>query len=111
MISLEHILEKREDFGVRCYTKEEVATLVEYIYYTHPEKRNENVNVFCAWDHFKEDTIIYPNFWNCNKLTFGRVGGKPSFKRPIYEFFELNVPSFDLPIEQSDMDISFMLGL
>ena len=110
MISLEHILEKREDFGVHCQTKEEAAALVEYIYNIRPEKRNENVDMFCAWDQFKEDTIIYPNFWNCNKTTYGKVGGMPSFKRRIYEYRNLDIPS-DLPIEQSDMDIGLMLGL
>lgn len=110
MPSFEDLLAHHEDFGIHCETREDASALIEYIYVTYPHKRNENFDMFSVWDHNQEDTIIYPNFWNCNKVNFGRVGGPASFRRKVYEFCELELRP-ELPIEQSDMDIFSMLGL
>lgn len=110
MIALGQCLVDGMDFGVHCATKEEVQILVNYIYEVYPEKKNMREDLFNAWDRFGYDTVIFPNILNYNWAMSGRVGGNASRKRKIYEFNELKTID-DLPIEQSDMDLEFMLGL
>lgn len=110
MITLEHLVDTGEDFGIHCQTREEARVLVGHIYDEYPTKQNGRVDMFDIWDHFKENTVIFPNILNCNWSMYGRLGGNASRKRKIYEFSVLKVPD-ELPIEQSDMDISLMLGL
>ena len=109
MIALGQCLVDGMDFGVHCSTKEEVQILVNYIYEVYPEKKNMREDLFNAWDRFGYDTVIFPNILNYNWAMSGRVGGNASRKRKIYEFNELKTID-DLPIEQSDMDLEFMLG-
>lgn len=109
MITLEHLLETGKDFGIHCPTREDARILVEHIYDKYPAKHNQRVDMFDVWDHFEENTVIFPNILNCNWSMYGRVGGNASRSRRIYEFSDLEVP--DLPIEKSDMDIVLMLGL
>ena len=110
MITLERLMETGKDFGIHCPTRADAELLVGYIYERYPYKYNKSVNMLDIWDDYKEDTIIYPNLNNYNWINYGRVGGPASFRRPIYEFSELETP-LDLPIEPSDMDINYMLGL
>lgn len=110
MITFEHCLSEGKDFGVHCATREEAQALIEYIYVVYPEKRNLHLDLLSLWDRHAENTVIFPNILNCNWAMSGRLNGNASRKRRIYEFFELEVID-DLPIEQSDMDISSILGL
>lgn len=110
MITLEHLLYTRKDFGVHCPTREDARLLIEHIYDKYPSKYNKQVDMFDIWDHFGENTVIFPNILNCNWSMYGRLGGNASRRRIIYEFSELEIPD-ELPIGQSDMDIESMLGL
>lgn len=110
MITLAHLAESRIDFGVHCPTKEDVITLVRHIYSTYPEKQNQRVDLYEAWDAFGCNTVIFPNLFNCNWAMYGRLGGNAACKRKIYAMCDLEVPD-ELPIEQSDMSLSSMLGL
>lgn len=110
MISLEHLVNIGYDFGVHCPSKADVELLVGYIYEKYPEKRNRHISLIEAWDDYREDTIIYPNILNCNQANYGRLGGPASLRRKIYRMSDLEILE-ELPIEQSDMDLSFMLGL
>ena len=110
MITLAHLADSGSDFGVHCPTKEDVVTLVGHIYSTYPEKQNHRVDLYTAWDEFGCNTVIFPNLLNHNWATYGRLGGNASLKRKIYAMSDLEVPD-ELPFEQSDMDISFVLGL
>ena len=110
MITLAHLTDTGKDFGVHCPTKEDAITLVRHIYSVYPEKQNQRVDMYNAWDEFRENTVIFPNILNCNWAMYGRLGGNASMKRKIYSMLDLEVPD-DLPIQQSDMDIGYMLGL
>lgn len=105
MISLGHLLADGKDIGIHCPTKENVETLVAYIYEVYPEKKNMRFDLLDSWNRYGEDTVIFPNILNCNWAMSGRLGGNASRKRVIFEFSDLETPE-DLPIEQSDMDIS-----
>ena len=109
MISLDHLIKQGMDFGVHCSTGAEFHTLVNHINANYPLKRNERIDKLRAWSDFGSSIVVYPNFHNCNKMSYGRLGGQASHKRRIYEFFELQ-PIEDLPIEQSDMDISLLFS-
>lgn len=110
MITLEHLVNSGEDFGVHCPREPEYRELIEYIYDVYPMKQNRRINMLNAWVEYKEDTVVYPNLLNCNPVIHGRTGGPASLRRQIYKFSDLEV-CLDLPIERSDMDISSMLGL
>lgn len=109
MIDLGHLIATGEGFGIHCTTEDEVRVLIDHIYTNYPLKYNHRIDVFRVWDDYKDATVIYPNFNNCNKMSYGRLGGNASFKRKIYGFYELQAIE-DLPIEQSDMDISLLFS-
>lgn len=110
MIDLEHLIAEGEDFGIHCSTEYEVRTLVDHIYTNYPLKRNCRIDMFRVWNDYRDATVIYPNFHNCNKMSYGRLGGQASLKRKIYGFFELKAIE-ELPIEQSDIPVLDLLGL
>lgn len=110
MIDLEYLIAKGEDFGIHCPREAEFDALVNHINENYPLKRNERIDKFRAWRDFGSAIVVYPNFHNCNRMSYGRLGGNASLRRKIYGFFELS-PIEDLPIEKSDMDLSFILGL
>lgn len=53
MITLEHLVDTGEDFGIHCQTREEARVLVEHIYEKYPTKKNGRVDMFDIWDQFK----------------------------------------------------------
>lgn len=110
MIDLEHLIAEGEDFGIHCSTEAEFHILVDHINANYPLERNERIDKFRAWSDFGSSIVVYPNFHNCNKMSYGRLGGQASLKRKIYGFFELQSIE-DLPIEQSDVPVSDLLGL
>lgn len=110
MIDLEHLIAEGEDFGIHCETEDEVLMLVDHIYKNYPLKRNYRIDMFRIWNDYKKGTVIYPNFHNCNQMTYGKLGGQASLKRKIYGFFDLKAIE-ELPIEQSDIPVFDLLGL
>ena len=110
MISLIPLLELGEDSCVHCQTKEDAAAFVSFLYENFPEKINQRFDMIAGWDTFEAHTVYYPNFFNCNKMCYGKLGSRASTKRRMFEFYEL-VAVQELPIEQSDMDINFIFGL
>lgn len=110
MISLERLFEIGEDSCVHCSNKADAAVLVNSVYENYPEKINQRFDMIEGWDMFGENTVYYPNFFNVNKMCYGRLGSRASSRRRVFEFYEL-VAIPELPIEKSDIDISSMLGI
>ena len=78
MISLEHLIAQGEDFGVHCSTESEFHILINHISANYPLKRNERIDKFRAWSDFGSSIVVYPNFHNCNRMSYGRLGGNAS---------------------------------
>lgn len=109
MITLDGIPEN-QSFGVHCPTLDSAEIFIKYVESKFPHKKNTSMDLLECWQQFKEDTVYYPHLDDIHKMNYGRVGGSASFRRKIYEFSDLVIIA-ELPIEQSDMDISSMLGL